>query len=59
MPRRSTLAAVSGVFAWLLARPAAAHVDYVTEGDGEQIDPVAFTVEVLSDPFNAAVLFGS
>ena len=59
MPRRSTLAVVSGAFAWLLARPAAAHVDYVTEGEGERIDPVAFSVEVLSDPFNAAVLFGS
>jgi uncharacterized membrane protein YphA (DoxX/SURF4 family) len=59
MSHRPTLVAVSGAFAWLLARPAAAHVDYVTEGEGESIDPVAFVVEVLSDPFNAAVFFGS
>jgi hypothetical protein len=38
MSHRPTLVAVSGAFAWLLARPAAAHVDYVTEGEGESID---------------------
>jgi uncharacterized membrane protein YphA (DoxX/SURF4 family) len=59
MRRRSALAVVSIVLTWLFARPVAAHVDYVTEGEGERIDPVAFVVEVLSDPFNAAVLFGS
>ena len=59
MPRRSTAAAASIAVAWLFTRPVAAHVDYVTEGEGEQIDPAAFVVEVVSDPFNAAVLVGS
>ncbi|EMA07570.1 Uncharacterized membrane protein YphA, DoxX/SURF4 family [Haloarcula vallismortis] len=39
----------------LLSRPAAAHVDYVTDGPGEALDAVAFAISVLSDPVNAAV----
>jgi len=52
--------AVAALFALLVAvatRPVSAHVDYVTDGPGEPMDAVAFTIEVLSDPFNA-VLFG-
>ncbi|MDQ2071686.1 DoxX family protein [Haloarcula sp. NS06] len=39
----------------LLSRPAAAHVDYVTDGPGEALDAVAFAISVLSSPVNAAV----
>ncbi|EMA23524.1 DoxX family protein [Haloarcula argentinensis] len=39
----------------LLSRPAAAHVDYVTDGPGEALDAVAFAISVLSNPLNAAV----
>ncbi|MGB9953943.1 DoxX family protein [Haloarcula sp. Atlit-120R] len=39
----------------LLSRPAAAHVDYVTDGPGEALDAVAFAISVLSNPVNAAV----
>ncbi len=41
------------------SRPAAAHVDYVTEESGDPMDAVAFTLDVLSDPFNAAIFVGS
>lgn len=41
-----------------LARPAAAHVEYVTEGDGDPLDAVRFAVDVLSEPFNAALVAG-
>ncbi|MFC5134438.1 MULTISPECIES: DoxX family protein [Haloferacaceae] len=54
--------AASSLTAVLLAvavRPSAAHVDYVTEEDGDPLDAVAFLVEVLSDPFNAAAFAGS
>ena len=56
---RSVAAAAFALVATLAARPAAAHVDYVTEGSGDPLDAVAFTVEVLSDPLNAAVFGGS
>jgi uncharacterized membrane protein YphA (DoxX/SURF4 family) len=39
----------------LISRPAAAHVDYVTEGPGEALDAVTFAISVLSNPVNAAV----
>ena len=56
---RSVAAAALALLATLVARPVAAHVDYVTEGSGDPLDAVAFTAEVLSDPFNAAVFAGS
>ena len=56
---RSVAAAAVALFATLVARPAAAHVDYVTEEPGDQLDGVAFLTEVLSDPFNAALFAGS
>lgn len=42
----------------LFARPAAAHVEYVTDGPGEPLDPFQFLVDVASDPVNAALLGG-
>jgi len=42
-----------------LARPTAAHVDYVTDPAGDTVDAVAFVREVLSDPLNAALVGGS
>lgn len=42
----------------VLSRPAAAHVDYVTEGEGAVIDAVAFAIELLSNPLNAALFVG-
>jgi len=39
----------------LLSRPAAAHVDYVTEGQGDALDALQFALSVLSDPVNAAI----
>ncbi|MFB6120612.1 MAG: DoxX family protein [Halobacteriaceae archaeon] len=36
---------------------ATAHVDYVTEGGGHR-DPLAFFIDVVTDPFNAALLAG-
>ncbi|OYR69341.1 DoxX family protein, partial [Halorubrum sp. E3] len=56
---RSVAVAASALIATLVARPVAAHVDYVTEDSGDPLDAVAFTAEVLSDPFNAAVFAGS
>ena len=56
---RSVAAAALALLATLVARPVAAHVDYVTEGSGDPLDAVAFTAEVLSDPFNAALFAGS
>jgi len=55
---RSVAVAALAMFATLVARPVAAHVDYVTEDTGDPLDAVAFTVEVLSDPVNAAVFAG-
>ncbi|MDZ5809882.1 DoxX family protein [Halorubrum sp. AD140] len=56
---RSVAVAAVALLATLVARPVSAHVDYVTEDSGDPLDAVAFTVEVLSDPFNAAVFAGS
>ena len=56
---RSAAAAAFALLATLVARPVTAHVDYVTEGSGDPLDAVAFTAEVLSDPFNAALFAGS
>ncbi|MFO8114687.1 MAG: DoxX family protein [Halorubrum sp.] len=56
---RSVAVAAFALFATLAARPAAAHVDYVTEDSGDPLDAVAFTVEVLSEPFNATLFAGS
>ena len=56
---RPTVVAALALLGTLAARPAAAHVDYVTEGSGDPLDAVAFTAEVLSDPFNAALFSGS
>ncbi|KAA9396956.1 DoxX family protein [Haloarcula sp. CBA1130] len=39
----------------LLSRPAAAHVDYVTEGPGDALDALEFALSVLSNPVNAAI----
>lgn len=39
----------------VLSRPVAAHVDYVTEGDGDPVDAVRFAIDVLSEPLNAAL----
>ncbi|EMA57238.1 DoxX family protein [Halorubrum lipolyticum] len=55
---RPVAVAAIALFATLVARPVAAHVDYVTEDTGDPLDAVAFTVEVLSDPLNAAVFAG-
>ena len=55
---RPVAVAAFGLFATLLARPVAAHVDYVTEDTGDPIDAVTFTAEVLSDPLNAVVFAG-
>ncbi|QAU13815.1 DoxX family protein [Halorubrum sp. BOL3-1] len=52
---RSVAVAALTLLATLVARPAAAHVDYVTEDSGDPLDAVAFTAEVLSGPFNAAL----
>lgn len=55
--RRGTIV-VSGVLAVVLATgQAAAHVEYTAENP-EHADPVAFFVNVVSDPFNAALLLG-
>lgn len=56
---RPVAVAALALFATLVARPVAAHVDYVTEDTGDPIDAVTFTVEVLSEPLNAAVFAGS
>jgi len=54
---RRSLTAATAISLWaVLSSPAAAHVDYVTDGPGEAIDAVAFLVEVLSNPINAAIL---
>ncbi|GCF12712.1 hypothetical protein Harman_06470 [Haloarcula mannanilytica] len=39
----------------LLPRPAAGHVDYVTEGPGDALDALNFALSVLSDPLNATI----
>ena len=57
MSSRSVTAVLFAALGVVATRPVAAHVDYVTDGPGEPMDGVAFVIEVLSDPFNAA-LFG-
>jgi uncharacterized membrane protein YphA (DoxX/SURF4 family) len=42
-----------------LARPASAHVDYVTDPAGDTIDAFVFLRETLTDPVNAAIFFGT
>ncbi|WP_226012870.1 DoxX family protein [Halomicrobium salinisoli] len=59
MDRRPLAAAVAALCLPLLARPALAHVDYVTDPVGGTVDAVAFVREVLSDPTNAALFAGA
>lgn len=50
----TTMVAVSAL---LLSRTAAAHVDYVVDGDSETVSAaIQFVVETVSDPLNAALL---
>ncbi|GAA0302003.1 DoxX family protein [Halarchaeum salinum] len=50
---------VTAVVAVLLtAMPAAAHVDYTTEGDSGHVDTVQFLIDVLSQPLHVALLVG-
>ncbi|ELZ57207.1 MULTISPECIES: DoxX family protein [Halorubrum] len=55
----AAVATALALFATVAARPAAAHVDYVTEESGDPLDAVTFVADVLSDPFNAAIFAGS
>ncbi|MGQ3328178.1 DoxX family protein [Halorubrum sp. FL23] len=55
---RPVAVAAFALIATLVARPVAAHVDYVTEDAGDPIDAATFTADVLSDPLNAAVFAG-
>jgi uncharacterized membrane protein YphA (DoxX/SURF4 family) len=55
MASRPAVAVLLAVFVSVVSRPVSAHVDYVTDSPGEPLDAVAFTIEVLSDPFNAAL----
>jgi len=55
MAPRPVVALLLTVPGTLASRPVSAHVDYVTDGAGESIDAVRFTLAVLSDPFNAAL----
>lgn len=59
MASRSVTTVLLAVLAAVAARPAAAHVDYVTEEPGDPMNAVAFLTEVLSDPLNAALFVGS
>lgn len=52
---RRTVAGVAATVA-LAAAPATAHVDYVTDGGGEPVDPVEFVGSVVAEPANAAIL---
>lgn len=56
MTSRSVVALMTAILVSAIGRPVQAHVDYVTDGSVEPLDAVAFTGEVLSDPFNAALL---
>ncbi|MFB6302278.1 MAG: hypothetical protein ABEH78_05395 [Haloferacaceae archaeon] len=49
--------ALGAVGLLLAARPVAGHVEYTSEG-GEDVDALAFLVDVLTDPVNVAVLAG-
>jgi uncharacterized membrane protein YphA (DoxX/SURF4 family) len=59
-PRWSPLAAgtVAALALAVTAGRASAHVDYVTDPPAAAIDALAFLVEVLSSPLNAALLGG-
>ena len=58
MARPSSARLLGAVFAVVaFSRPVAGHVDYVTDGPGPAVDALAFAIDVLSNPFNAA-LFG-
>jgi uncharacterized membrane protein YphA (DoxX/SURF4 family) len=46
------------VGASVLARPAAAHVDYVTDDGGSEVSVVEFLLAALSDPLGIALLVG-
>jgi len=50
---RSGLAVVALIAA---TTPALAHVEYVTEGPHETIDPIHFVISVLSQPMNAGLV---
>lgn len=57
--RRRLLTVVWGCLGIALAvTPAIAHVDYVTEGDGDVVDVLEFLFEVLSAPLNALLVGG-
>ncbi|MFB6196570.1 MAG: DoxX family protein [Haloplanus sp.] len=51
---------VTGLFAGAVvaSRPAVAHVDYVTEGDGSGPGAIDFLIAVFSNPLNVALLLG-
>ncbi|WP_248515302.1 DoxX family protein [Salinarchaeum laminariae] len=54
--RSSTIAALVVALA-LATRPVAAHVEYTAENP-ERTEPLAFLTDVVSEPFNAALLLG-
>lgn len=63
MPRRSPAGVIGGCAGVLVmsagfVRPAAGHVDYVTEGSPPVRDPTSFLLSVVTEPANAAVLGG-
>jgi uncharacterized membrane protein YphA (DoxX/SURF4 family) len=57
MVSRPAIAVLVAMLGTAVSRPVTAHVDYVTDSPGEPMDAVAFLVNTLSDPLNAA-LFG-
>lgn len=44
---------------WVGSGPVRAHVDYVTDNSSDQIDPLTFVIEVLSNSTNLALVVGS
>jgi len=59
MTSRPVLGVLLVTLVTVASRPVQAHVDYVTDGQGEPIDAVTFTTEVLSVPFNAGLFAGT
>ncbi|WP_324662246.1 DoxX family protein [Haloarcula sediminis] len=59
MSFRPVTGVVIAALASVVGRPVRAHVDYVTDPEAETMDAVAFLVDVLADPFNAAVFLVS
>jgi uncharacterized membrane protein YphA (DoxX/SURF4 family) len=58
--RPGALAACTALLTLLFASgPARAHVEYVADGDGTPTDPLAFALDVLSEPTNAALFGGT